>query len=413
VPHEQWLRARIEGGARVGDRRKDEGYQNHVRSSLPILLCAGNFIGMIASDGVSRSGRLAQGVEQSGADAFFAWHPVSMGYLHGFRENAHERFMSLAIRASGEIVLIAPALSATQASRAGIRDVRSWGDGEDPMLLFAQLAQEWNLRSGILLVDDEMPSHMLLRMQETLPAALFKAGQEVLSNLMRVKDEAELAHMGTAAAIADGALKAGLAAIHPGATERQVQKALQDDMNRNGGRPTFCIIAAGANGAEPHHETDDTVIQEGDVVVMDYGCEVNGYNSDITRVACCGVASEEAKKVYATVYAAQEAGRGAIRAGVAAQDVDRAARKVIAQAGYGDFFVHRTGHGIGLRGHEDPYIVEGNDEPLRAGECFSVEPGIYLPGRFGVRIENIVTPTQSGHESFNEEPASELIEVSS
>jgi len=355
-----------------------------------------------------RIAKLAEQIQSSGADAFLAWHPISMGYLHGFREGSHERLMVLAIRSSGEVVLICPALSQTQARRAGIQNIRSWKDGEDAYALFADLADQWDLRTAIILVDDELPAHMLLRMQEVLPAALFKPGQQVLSRLMRYKDEQELDMMKRAAVIADRALDPALKQLKTGMSEKDLAEILKNEMSRHGGTPTFCIVATGANSAEPHHETDDTEIKPGDVVLLDYGCSVSGYNSDTTRVVCFGEPSTEAKKVYDVVFRAQEAGRDVIRAGVPAQEIDRACRKVIQDAGYGDQFVHRTGHGIGLRGHEDPYIVEGNDHPVEIGDCFSVEPGIYLPGKFGVRIENIVTPTENGHDSFNEEPPSQL-----
>jgi Xaa-Pro aminopeptidase len=280
------------------------------------------------------------------------------------------------------------------------------------MPFFRELAEEWNLRSAIIYVDADLPAHMLLRMQEVLPAALFKSGAELISGLMRKKDADELALMQKAADIADEALMPAVNQIKSGMTELQLDSIIKEEMQKRGGKPTFCIIAAGANGAEPHHESDNTPIKEGDLVLLDYGCSVNGYNSDTTRVVCFGNADEEAKKVYKVVMASQQAGRDAIRAGVSAQEIDRAARKVIEDAGYGEFFMHRTGHGIGLRGHEDPYIVEGNARALEVGECFSIEPGIYLKGRFGVRIENIVTPTEGGHTSFNEEPAAELLEIS-
>lgn len=360
------------------------------------------------SQSANRISRFGTEIGEVGADAFFAWHPVSMTYLHGFGEGAHGRFMTLAVRNSGEAALICPSLSVTQARRSGIEDIRSWSDGEDPIELFHALAEEWDLRSGILLVDDGMPAHMLLKMQEALPAALYKPGLEVLSKLMRKKDEHELKLMQRAADIADKALEPALAQLRQGMSEIEFAGVVNNEMRRRGGTPVFCIVATGANSAEPHHQSDDTPIMEGDVVLLDYGCSVEGYNSDITRVVAFGRATEEARNVYGIVYKAQEAARRVIKAGLPAEDVDRAARKFISDAGYGEFFMHRTGHGIGLRGHEDPYIVEGNSEPLKVGECFSVEPGIYLPGKFGLRIENIVTPTIHGHESFNEEPSERL-----
>lgn len=354
---------------------------------------------------------MANEVAAAGADAFLAWSPVSMGYLHGLFESGHERFMAMAVRHTGEVRLICPALTATQAGRCGVADIRPWKDGEDPLVHFRELAADWGLRSAIVAVDDELPAQMLLAMQTELPAALFKPGSAILSNLMRVKDADELDAMRRAARIADAAYPAALAALRPGMTEVQLEGVLRSEMLRLGGKPTFAIVAAGALGAEPHHHSDETAIRAGDVVILDFGCEVEGYQSDITRVAACGKAPEEAHRVYEIVLASHRAGRAAARPGATCGSVDAASRRVIEEAGYGEAFFHRTGHGIGMRGHEEPYIVAGSEVALEPGHCFSVEPGIYLAGRFGVRIENIVTVTADGCESLNEEPADRLVEV--
>lgn len=365
---------------------------------------------MIASQS-KRIDLLAEQLRSDGVDAIFTCTPITMGYLHGFHEGGGERFLTLAVRADGSTRMICPGLSATQARRSGIEDVRPWNDGEDPAAHFRQLADDWNLRSAIIAVEDDMPAYMLLQMQDALPAALLKPGQQIISRLMRVKEPFEIELMRRAGKIADDALPAAIRAIKPGATELDVEEALMTEMRRLGGRPNFCIVATGANGAEPHHASDGTKIKDGDVVVLDYGCIVNGYLSDITRTVCCGAASDEAKRIYDIVLQAHHAGRTVIRPGVPCQDVDRAARKVIDGAGYGEFFMHRTGHGIGMRGHEEPFIIEGNELPLAPGHCFSVEPGIYLPGKFGVRIENIVTCTENGLDSLNAEPANSLVEI--
>ena len=354
---------------------------------------------------------MAAVLASAGADAFFAWSPVAMDYLSGFREGAAERFMALGINSDGRVALIAPALSATQAERAGIRDVRPWKDGDDPLTVFQSLASEWNLKSAIVALDNEMPAHQVLGMQSVLPAALFRPGGELLGGLMRVKSPEEVSIMKRAGAIADDSLAAGLAALKAGATERDVAEALGSAMSSRGGTPTFTIVGAGANGAEPHHHTDRTVIQSGDVVVLDFGCDLEGYQSDITRMASVGEPDPEADRVYDVVLAAHYAARNHARVGVTAESVDLAARKVIDEAGYGQFFMHRTGHGIGMKGHEDPNIVAGNTTLLLVGDCFSVEPGVYLPGRFGIRIENIVTITENGCVSLNAEPPSRLPRV--
>jgi Xaa-Pro dipeptidase len=347
----------------------------------------------------------------AGLDCYLACTPISMGYLAGFFEGGGERMLVMAIRPSGPPAMIVPSLSATHAAATGISDIRTWSDGEDPGLVFEQLANDWGLKAAIIGVDDEMPAGYLLRMQSALPAALFKCAGDDMAALRKLKSGAELTLMRRAADIADRALPMAMSRIAPGVREAEVAKALLDSMSAGGGTPTFCIVAAGASGAEPHHTTSEAHIKDGDVVVMDWGCQVENYLSDITRTVCCGRASDEAKKVYRIVYDAHMAARAAIRPGVSCEEVDRAAREVIERAGYGEFFVHRTGHGIGMMGHEPPHIVRGSTSPLEVGQCFSVEPGIYLPGKFGVRIENIVTVTEDGHESLNEDPSPELIEL--
>jgi Xaa-Pro aminopeptidase len=307
--------------------------------------------------------------------------------------------------------MICPALSESQARRAGVADVRSWRDGEDPLVHFSQLADDWDLRSGILAVDDEMPAQMLLKMQSVLPAALFRAGQPAIATLMQRKEPQELQLLRDAAAIADQTFERVLGFLRPGLTERQVSRFLADTMAELGGQPTFAITATGPASAEPHHESDDTAIEDGQVLLMDFGCDLQGYKSDITRTVNIGKATDEAKRVYDVVYRAHMAGRAAIVPGATGDAIDQAARRVIEEAGYGEYFVHRTGHGIGLRGHEEPYIIGGNHEPLEPGNCFSVEPGVYIPGNLGVRVENIVTATETGHESLNAEPAAQLLEV--
>lgn len=312
---------------------------------------------------------------------------------------------------SGQISVIAPHLSFTHAAHTGIEDIRCWSDGEDPGVLFEQIAIEKGLKTAVIGVDDEMPAAHLIRLQQALPAALFKAAGFVMAEVRKCKEPEELEKMRRAAHIADAAYHDSLVAIKPGKTEIDIQRVLISGMSDRGGVPTFCIVATGHNGAEPHHSTSATQLKEGELVVMDWGCSVEGYLSDITRTVCLGKASSDARKVYSIVRDAHMAAREAIRPGVPCQDLDKAARKVIVDAGFGDYFIHRTGHGIGLMGHEPPYIVEGSESPLELGQCFSIEPGIYIPGQFGVRIENIVTVTEDGHESLNEEPPVNLVEI--
>lgn len=358
-----------------------------------------------------RIARLAATLAEEGVDAFLASDPITMGYLHDFHEDGHERFLTLAVSATGECELICPALTANQAERVGIRNIRPWRDGENPLALFQDLADRWSLKAGILAVDDDMSARMLLQMQDALPAALFKPGQSLVGRLMRRKSHEEIALLKEAGRIADETFLAVHPQIRAGMSEVQVQEMLESEMRRRGGQPEFCIVATGPGSAEPHHMNDETVLTKGDVLILDFGCRRSNYISDITRTVAVGYASDKAREVYQVVLAAHQAGRAAVRPGVAPEAVDAAARKVIEDAGYGEYFVHRTGHGVGMRVHEEPYIVAGNAEPLQVGECFSVEPGIYLPGEFGIRIENLVACGTDGEISLNAEPPDNLIVV--
>lgn len=360
----------------------------------------------------SRVAKMQQALSDQGVDAFFACTPNTMGYLAGFHEGGGERLMLLGVAPGHDPEMLTPRLSETQAREdTGLAAIQTWMDGEDAGARFQAWAERWGLRTGVIAVDDEMPAVYLLRLQEALPAALFKLGTGLMDACRGRKDAIEMTHMRAASAAVDKAYAAGLAAIVPGATEQDVMHAIRNATLAQGYAASFGIVAAGANGARPHHLTSARKIAEGDVVVMDFGATVEGYQADITRTVCLGSASEEARNVYRVVRDAHNAARDAAKPGVAAQEVDRAARRVIVDAGYGDYFCHRTGHGIGLQVHETPYMVEGNDAPLAEGNCFTIEPGIYLPGRFGVRIENVYTITASGCESLNAEAETELREL--
>ncbi|NUQ33955.1 MAG: aminopeptidase P family protein [Planctomycetaceae bacterium] len=358
---------------------------------------------------LDRISRLQKELVTRKIDAFFASTAISMGYLAGFYEGGYERFLVMAIPAKGEPALICPALSVTHAQSKGIKDIRGWRDGENAAPLFAKLVQQWKLHTAA--ADDDMPASYLLTMQETCPELRFVKGGDVIGELRRAKSKDELAKLRHAADVADKAQLELQRRIKPGMKESECAVIIRESMTKQGCSPTFCIVAAGAYGAEPHHATSDYVIKNNEVVIVDCGCLHEKYNSDTTRTFCVGKASDEARKVYEIVYRAYTAGCDAVRPGVPCEDVDAAARKVIEDAGYGEYFMHRTGHGIGVQGHEPPYIVKGSKAKLVVGQCFSVEPGIYLPGKFGVRIENIVSVGETGCDSLNCAPPPELIEI--
>jgi Xaa-Pro aminopeptidase len=242
----------------------------------------------------------------------------------------------------------------------------------------------------------------LLRLEAAIPDAEFVAAGPVLGAIRAVKDDQEIGLLKRAARAADEAFNRILGTRVEGASETDVAGRLAELLVATGhDAAAFTIVGSGPNGASPHHEAGHRQLQQGDAVVMDFGGRTGGYHSDLSRTVAVGEASGELPHVHEIVREAQEAAFRTVRPGVPAQDVDRAARRVIEDAGFGGRFIHRTGHGIGLEEHEPPYIVEGNEEPLHPSMCFSIEPGIYLPGEFGVRIEDIVTVTEDGGQRLN------------
>jgi Xaa-Pro aminopeptidase len=226
---------------------------------------------------------------------------------------------------------------------------------------------------------------------------------EIIGPLRMRKSKEEIDYLREAASIADAVLHEVLGEGIEGLTELELAAQLEYEMKKRGAEELAfeTLVASGPNSAFPHHRAQDRVIEEGDVVVIDYGCRFNGYHSDTTRTVVCGVPSTKVEEVYRVVQRAQEKAVQAIRPGIAAEEIDRVAREEIAQAGFGDNFIHRTGHGIGLEVHEAPFIVAGNRQLLEPGMTFSVEPGIYISGEFGVRIEDIVLVTDDGVERLN------------
>jgi Xaa-Pro aminopeptidase len=256
----------------------------------------------------------------------------------------------------------------------------------------------------VMAISDRAWAMFLLRLEDELKGARWKPASSVMAPLRAIKDEAEVEALAKAAAAADRvatALLGGEIALI-GRTERQVSaeitRRLLDEGNE---KVNFAIVASGPNSASPHHEPSERAIHAGEPVVCDFGGSLDGYCSDITRTVFTGPPSREMAKVYGIVAEAQAAGVVSAQVGELCSGVDQASRRVIAGAGYGQYFVHRTGHGIGLEEHEDPYMVAGNSTPVTAGHVFSVEPGIYMQGRFGVRIEDIVAATHRGPRPLN------------
>ncbi|MFD6431968.1 aminopeptidase P family protein [Streptomyces venezuelae] len=340
------------------------------------------------------------------ADAGLAGVLVAPGpdlvWLTGYRPTADTERLTLLVLAAGQDpVLVVPTLEAPDAARAvgaPALTLRDWTDGKDPYAVTAPLLDG----AGRFGVSDNAWAMHLLGFQQALPGTSYVSLTQALPMLRAVKDEAELERLAAAGAAADAAYEEIQKVPFAGRRETDVAADLADLLRRFGhSQVDFTVVGSGPNGANPHHEAGDRVIERGDMVVLDFGGLLHGYGSDTSRTVHVGEPTAEEQRVHDVVREAQAAGCAAVRPGAACQDIDRAARDVITEFGYGEYFIHRTGHGIGVTTHEPPYMIEGEEQPLVPGMCFSVEPGIYLPGRFGVRIEDIVTVTEDGGRRLN------------
>jgi Xaa-Pro aminopeptidase len=360
---------------------------------------------MTETDNTVIKSRLRRAQEEMGrqdVDFLFVTPSSDMIYMLGYPAHSSERLTLLGIPRDGEPFVVVPTLEAVRLNdRRDVVDVHPWEETESPTALVARLV-EGGSRSAIA-VSDQTWAGFLIKLQEELPEAKFVSGTSVLRELRMIKDEQEIENIRIASAKTDAAWEEFVRTVSiTGLTEREAGEKLADLMSAQGlPRPTFLIVGSGPNSASPHYITGDRVIQQGDAVVFDFGARWNHYTSDLTRTVFVGEPTEEYTTVYNTVLAANRAAFEAVKPGVACQEIDRAARKVIDDAGYGEYFIHRVGHGLGLDGHEEPYMVEGNDLQLKAGMVFSDEPGIYIPGHFGVRVEDILVCTETGAESFN------------
>lgn len=339
--------------------------------------------------------RLQARMQELGVDLVALGPTANMQYLLGFAPQADERLCLLLV-GTDAVRMVVPSLNAEQTAAHTDVELNIWEDADGPQgaLRDALGAMPAPRR---LAVDGAMRADFLLHLQSQVsPQEMVEAGL-LLAPLRERKSPGEIEALAKAAAQADQAMQAAVDACRPGATEAEIAWAAEVAFRQAGAEEVcFTLVASGPNGAFPHHHTGQRVLQTGDAIVIDIGASLNGYKSDITRMVHLGQPSAEFMKVYQAVYEANKRGRRAVRPGVAAQEVDAAARGTLEAHGYGEYFVHRTGHGLGLEVHEPPWIMAGNDAPLAEGMVFSVEPGVYIPGRFGVRIEDIVVVTEAG-----------------
>ncbi len=323
-------------------------------------------------------------------------------YLTGYAPTATTERLTVLLLSPGRApAMVVPKLERPDAERAtgaAALSFRDWLDGQDPYTAMAPLMQA----DGRYGISDGAWAMHLLGLQRTLPATSYISLTDGIPMLRAVKDRHELDRLAGAGAAADASFEEILGVRFEGRREMDIARDLADLLRKHGhSQVDFTVVGSGPNGANPHHEAGDRVIQKGDAVVLDFGGLRDGYGSDTTRTVSVGEPSAEVREVYDVVRRAQQAAFEAVRPGVECQEIDRVARRVITEAGYGDYFIHRVGHGIGVTTHEPPYMVEGETQPLVPGMCLSIEPGVYLPGRFGVRIEDIVTVTEDGGRRLN------------
>jgi Xaa-Pro aminopeptidase len=328
-------------------------------------------------------------------------------YLTGYDAHQLERLTCLAVPATGlgAPFLVVPRLElpAALASPAGglSLEIIPWDETDDP---YAEVAKRLGVSGpgSAVGLSDRMWALMVLRLRDALPGVRQDLASAALRSMRIRKTPAEVAALRAAGAAIDRVHARVPGWLRPGRTERQVAADIADAIIEEGhARVDFTIVGSGPNAASPHHEVSDRTLRPGDAVVVDIGGTMpSGYCSDCTRTYVIGAPPPEFAAYYQVLRDAQQAAYAAVSPGVAAEAIDAAAREQIAAAGYGEYFVHRTGHGIGLECHEDPYIVSGNAEPLQPGMAFSIEPGIY-PGPHGARIEDIVVCTEQGGERLN------------
>lgn len=345
-----------------------------------------------------------QAAAARGLDALVITPGADLRYLTGYEAKPLERLTAFVLPAAGDPTLIVPELEVSAAVAAGVDvEIAAWAETEDP---FRLLADRLGTARAVA-VDDHMWAERVLAIQAAVPDVSLGLAGQVLRALRSRKDAAEIDALREAGAAIDRVHTRMSDWLRPGRTERAVgadiARAIQDEGHVS---VDFVIVGSGPNGASPHHEVSDRVIQPGDPVVVDIGGTMpSGYCSDSTRTYVAGGAAPVAfVDAYDVLLEAQSAQRAHAGAGVSAESVDEVGRRILRDAGYADLFIHRTGHGIGLETHEDPYIVAGNDLTLEPGMAFSIEPGFYLSGEYGARIEDIVVVTEDGLEVLNSTP---------
>lgn len=351
-----------------------------------------------------RQAKLRNEAKARGLDALFVTPSTNLAYSANLAIGRSERLTALLLFADGPAVLVTPSFEESNHRRSAVVDeVRTWQEEEDPIALVAKLI------SGKKAIGIEgSTAYGTVTALASASAAKVEDAMAVFDALRTVKSDEEQGFIREAARRTNLAITATHKRMRAGMTENEVAKILEDEFSKLGVRGGG-LVQFGPSSALPHGGPAERRLAKGDPVLIDSGCRVRGYSSDITRTVSFGPPSDEFRKVYAAVDRAQMAGIEALKAGAAGEDVDRAARKAIENAGYGKYFTHRLGHGLGMDGHEQPYLVRGNRKPLTAGNVETIEPGIYIPDHFGVRIEDDYAVEQTGAKSLSVRPGEMVV----
>jgi Xaa-Pro aminopeptidase len=358
--------------------------------------------------------RAAAATAAAGLDVLLIGVGSDLRYLTGYEAMPLERLTLLALVAGKTPFIVVPRLE-RGAAEAGLRspiEIRTWEETDDPYSVVAEVVDAAGRRPIRIGLSDTMIALHVLRLQAAIAtAATYESATTVLRELRMVKDADEIALLRLAAQAADRVVAQIAAGPLIGRTEADVAREVRERLIVEGHEEAhFAIVGSGPNSASPHHEASERVIAAGEPIVLDIGGTLGGYGSDITRTLWvtggdpAAGPDERFRHLFAVLHGAQEAATRSVRPGIACAAVDAAARTPIEAEGLGEAFFHRTGHGIGLEGHEDPYLIKGNDLPLRPGMAFSVEPGIYFPAEYGARIEDIVVCGEDGPIVLNEAP---------
>ena len=351
-----------------------------------------------------RLAELRAKMSEQGADLLALGPGTHMQWLLGFHPHADERPCLLLVNGGGETFLM-PAINVEGSREHTDISMHTWDDADGAGgALDAALADIGAGSAKNVVLDETMRADFALLLLDRLPGAAHQFTDPTLGALRMRKDPEEFAKLKENALINDRAMQAAFAAAKPGVSELEIAAAIHAQYKIDGAKPEFTIVGSGPNGAFPHHHTGSRKLQHGDAVVVDIGGRKDGYPSDLTRMIAIGEAPEGYAEAHAAVNRAVEAAMAAARPGVQAKEVDAAARQSLTNDGYGEYFIHRTGHGLGIDVHEPPYISSSSETVLDTGMVFSIEPGVYLPGRFGLRLEEIVILREDGPEIFSELP---------